>query len=193
MQTDNTDSEIDLNISAVKNLKILNRETVENLGCRFDRTKVVFSIEGYTGKELENILRDDYNIELEMSDQKYGLGMSTLFDSEEDLKSLYTALTEIAKTEQKKESDRTIKNIPKDSLYKKLNLRDAFYSDKETVKLDDAAGRLAGEMLTPYPPGIPLFVPGEEIDSESVEYIKYLIDLGITVQGVEDGKIKVIR
>ncbi len=185
-------------------LKILNRELVESRGYGFDRTKIVFTIVGYTGKELENSLRDDYNIELEMSDQKYGLGMSTIFDSKEDIRALYSALSEMAEKPSKENQIKEygiLDKLTDNSQIKHrsinstgtLNLREAFYSDKEDVDLADASGRLAGEMITPYPPGIPIFVPGEMIDEDSVDYIKYLIGLGITVQGVADGKVKVIK
>jgi arginine decarboxylase len=40
------------------------------------------------------------------------------------------------------------------------------------VSLDKAVGRLAAEFVTPYPPGIPLFVPGERITDELVDYLK---------------------
>ncbi|WP_409252451.1 aminotransferase class I/II-fold pyridoxal phosphate-dependent enzyme [Bacillus sp. SCS-153A] len=65
---------------------------------------------------------------------------------------------------------------------------------KEWISVEDAAGRIAGEMLTPYPPGIPLLYPGEEITKESVKEIKRLMEHGARFQGehlLEKGKISI--
>ena len=68
-----------------------------------------------------------------------------------------------------------------DSLYKekpsihipKISLLpgEAFYENKEWIKLGNALGRVSGDFYTPYPPGIPILVPGEIIDDTTIEYI----------------------
>jgi len=50
--------------------------------------------------------------------------------------------------------------------------RDAFFAAKETVSADNAIGRIAAEQITPYPPGIPVIVPGERITAELLEYLR---------------------
>jgi arginine/lysine/ornithine decarboxylase len=50
--------------------------------------------------------------------------------------------------------------------------RDAFFTAKETVSADNAIGRIAAEQITPYPPGIPVIVPGERITAELLEYLR---------------------
>ena len=47
--------------------------------------------------------------------------------------------------------------------------RDAFYSDSELVNVNDSVGRVSTEIVTVYPPGIPLLVPGEEISQDAIE------------------------
>ena len=47
--------------------------------------------------------------------------------------------------------------------------RDAFYSDSELVNVNDSAGRVSTEIVTVYPPGIPLLVPGEEISRDAID------------------------
>ncbi|WP_421382499.1 aminotransferase class I/II-fold pyridoxal phosphate-dependent enzyme [Bacillus salacetis] len=66
---------------------------------------------------------------------------------------------------------------------------------KEWVSLEEAAGKTAGEMLTPYPPGIPLFYPGEEITEESIQELKWLMAHGARFQGehlLGEGKIRIL-
>lgn len=66
----------------------------------------------------------------------------------------------------------------------------AFYSDKESVPVKEAAGRISGEFVMCYPPGIPILAPGEEITDEITEYILYAKEKGCSMQGTEDPKIE---
>jgi len=50
--------------------------------------------------------------------------------------------------------------------------RDAFFAAKETVRADQAAGRTCAEQITPYPPGIPVIIPGERITAELLDYLR---------------------
>lgn len=68
--------------------------------------------------------------------------------------------------------------------------------DTEFIDLERAAGRVCAESVIPYPPGIPLCLPGEDISEEDVEALQSLKDMGAKVQGGEQlqaGKIKVFK
>lgn len=71
--------------------------------------------------------------------------------------------------------------------------RDAFYAATEMVSLDDAPGRIPAEFVTPYPPGIPLFVPGERITREIVDYLKTASAEGIYAEGCADQSLSTLR
>lgn len=72
-------------------------------------------------------------------------------------------------------------------------LRDAWDSRFEEVILESALGRIAGDFVNLYPPGIPIIVPGEEISRSIISTIKGNMSKGLNVQGIsEDGKIRVI-
>ena len=71
-----------------------------------------------------------------------------------------------------------------------LSPRAAFYSPKETIALSDAVGRTATDIITTYPPGIPLVMPGEIISSEVINYIK---NTHSSVHGVKSGMIEVVK
>lgn len=61
------------------------------------------------------------------------------------------------------------------------------------MPLADAAGRLAGEMVVPYPPGIPLLYPGERISADTVRRLKDLAEAGARFQGAADPRLRTIR
>jgi arginine/lysine/ornithine decarboxylase len=64
-----------------------------------------------------------------------------------------------------------------------LTYREIENKDYKWVNLDEAIGQIAAKMITPYPPGIPLYVEGEEITGGSIEYLKQLFNLGAKFQG----------
>ncbi|OHW61458.1 arginine decarboxylase [Andreesenia angusta] len=179
-------------ISSIAGVKLLGEGDIPR-GTELDKSKIVFSVEGIPGKKLERELRSR-GIELEMSDFRYGVALSTFMDSEDDLKSLAQALEDISLNVVGRENE-TVK-VPK--LYsevpeKNLSQREAFYSEAEKTKLKDSVGKTVASAITPYPPGIPLLVPGEVVEEDTISCIETLIDRGYAVLGVSDGKIDTIR
>ena len=57
--------------------------------------------------------------------------------------------------------------------------RDAFFAAKETVSAGKAVGRICAEQITPYPPGIPVIIPGERITTELVDYLRSGLSAGM--------------
>lgn len=64
--------------------------------------------------------------------------------------------------------------------------RDAYFGPTEMVSADRAAGRVAAEQITPYPPGIPAVVPGERLDAAVIEYLRSGVDAGTTLPDPAD-------
>ena len=71
--------------------------------------------------------------------------------------------------------------------------RDAFYATTEVVPFKEAVGRITAEFVMVYPPGIPIFIPGEIITEENISYIFKNIEIGLPVQGPEDSTLEMIR
>jgi arginine/lysine/ornithine decarboxylase len=71
--------------------------------------------------------------------------------------------------------------------------RDAFFSQFEDVKAKDAVGRIAAEQITPYPPGIPVILPGERINQAVIDYLLTGLEAGMTLPDPADPSLKTIR
>ena len=71
--------------------------------------------------------------------------------------------------------------------------RDAFFGPVETIPASEAAGRIAAEQITPYPPGIPALLPGELIDEPVVEYLRSGLDAGMVIPDAADPSLQTIR
>jgi arginine/lysine/ornithine decarboxylase len=71
--------------------------------------------------------------------------------------------------------------------------RDAFFARAESVKPRDAVGRVSAELVTPYPPGIPVVAPGEVHTEETVEYLEEFVAAGGFVEGATDQGLDTFR
>lgn len=160
----------------------------------YDPTKLIISVKdlGVSGYEVERALRE-YNIEVELSDLYNILCIITPGDSEENCVALVNALTEISCLSISSECRPHIEVILPEIPVLALSPREAFYANTEVVPLKEAAGRIIAEFVMVYPPGIPIFIPGEVISEENITYIYKNQEAGLPVQGPEDETLQHIR
>ncbi|HDJ99981.1 MAG TPA: aminotransferase class V-fold PLP-dependent enzyme, partial [Firmicutes bacterium] len=158
-----------------------------------DSTKVTVNTKGIglTGFEVEEILNKKYNIEIELSDSSNILLFMTPGVTDNEIQRLLGALKDISKMRRKKKEMRLKSpDIPKMALTPK----EAFLGPKELVPIKESEGRVAGNIVSSYPPGLPILVPGEEITKYIIEYILRLEEEGAVIQGLYDKIfIKVVK
>ncbi|QBD85609.1 aminotransferase class I/II-fold pyridoxal phosphate-dependent enzyme [Clostridium tetani] len=183
-------------INKIPGFYCFGKEIVGNPGVfAIDPTKITITCRdlGITGFELDMILSNQYHIQLELSDLYNGLAVGSFGDTKENIDALINALKEISKeyvnNENKKSDFIDIPAIPKQVQIP----RDAFNSEKVVLPLKDSEGRVSGEFLMAYPPGIPVLCPGEIITQEIIDYIQKLKDTGLYVQGTEDLEVNFIK
>ena len=156
----------------------------------FDVTKLaVHTLDvGLAGIEVYDLLRDEYDIQIEFGDFGNFLAYLSIGDRKQDIERLVSALAEIARRFGKEKVDL----MPQEYVDPQVAVspQDAFYADKETVELKDAPGRISGEFVMCYPPGIPILAPGERVTQEIREHIEYAREKGCTLTGAEDLEIR---
>lgn len=158
-----------------------------------DIGKLVISTKnaGITGKELSDILMKHYKLQLEMACGDYALAMFTVGDSDEGYLRMKAALLELDALlagikEENPGELKTFNAVTKVMKGKELiPLAQALEMDLELVKLENVAGRVAGDFINLYPPGTPIVVPGEEITDAVVEVINSYLENDFEVQGVK--------
>lgn len=162
----------------------------------YDPTKITIQVRrlGITGYEAENWLRDNHNIEVEMSDMYNVLCLITAGDNEGTIRVLLDALREMAQEfrGQGKEVKELAVKIP-DIPHLALLPRDAFYGETESIPFKDSADRIIAEFIYVYPPGIPILLPGEVITQENIDYITDHVEVGLPVKGPEDRSVKFVK
>jgi arginine decarboxylase len=162
----------------------------------YDPTKLIISVKdlGITGFEVEKWLRERHNIEVELSDLYNILCIVTPGDTKKEAMILVNALKELAdECEHRAEKREPLQVLLPDIPLLALTPRDAFYAETETILFEESEGRIIAEFVMVYPPGIPIFIPGEIITKENLHYIHKNLEVGLPVQGPEDDEIKTIR
>ena len=159
-----------------------------------DRTKIFISSKelGMTGYELDEMLRMNYNVQVELSNYYGILLICTIGNDRGDFKSLEYALADISLNHISNKNIGYI-DYPMNIPVKELSPREAFYNEKKSVKIYDSIGKICGEYIIPYPPGICLVSPGEIITKEVIDYILVCHQKGMSISGMKDPSLGYIQ
>ncbi len=183
-------------INAIPHLTCVGREKLHSSATYdMDPCKLLISVKdlGITGHDAEEWLRHNANIEVELSDLYNLLCLVTLGDTKKEMNLLINALTRMSQAYDS-EATVTIPNVKAPEIPAlAMSPRDAFYAETEVIPLAQAHDRISAEFIMVYPPGIPIFIPGEVITEDNIKYIQMNIEAGLPVQGPEDATLKNIR
>ncbi len=155
----------------------------------FDTTKLAVYTRGIglTGIEVYDLLRDEYDIQIEFGDLSNMLAYISIGDRIQDIERLVGALADIRRLySQPKSESFTAEYI---SPTVAVSPQKAFYAEKESLPIRETAGRICGESVMCYPPGIPMLAPGEVITQEIIDYILFAKEKGCSMQGPESPDI----
>ncbi len=156
----------------------------------FDPTKLsVHTLDiGLAGIEVYDLLRDDYDIQIEFGDLGNILAYLSIGDRFQEVERLVSALAEIR---------RRFKRDPSGLMTQEYidpivaaSPQEAFYANKISLPLNETQGHICSEFVMCYPPGIPILAPGERITAEILRYIEYAHEKGCQMTGPEDPTIK---
>lgn len=188
-------------LSECKCLRFLPLDDRQDIG----KLVILSAKAGLSGQQIYDILLEKYHLQLEMAAEDHCLAMFTIGDSEEAYERMTKALLAIdrdiaeGKWQRKQEPDG--RETGEASLYQmrpgvRLSLADAWDAEKEEIPLRQAAGRIAGDFVNLYPPGIPILVPGEQVEEIHCRRLAEYSAEGLNVQGVtgkEEHRITVIK
>lgn len=180
--------------AAYSGLRVM--EAADCGGLQLDSTKVTvnFAAWGYTGVEVGELFREA-RVAVELVDAYNVLFLVTYADVTTDYDE---ALARIADVLDKMQAQKraplqlaAAAQVPQTQAV--LPLRDVFYRAKRAVPLAQAAGKICGEQVSFYPPGIPVLLPGELVTEEIIAYCRAQKELGLPVSGPADSSLQTIR
>lgn len=169
-----------------------------------DTTRLVISAKalGITGFALEKILFQRHAVNVELSDYENVLAIVTYANEQEDIDRLVEACEAVSREwldgengilREDKIPDSKMPHFP--ALPEQvMTPRSAYFAKSSRISWKEAIGKVSGQMLAPYPPGIPVIYPGEHITKEVWEYIEHFRAEGRHLHGADgDGKLETIK
>ena len=181
-------------INAIGGYYAYSKELIDGVSvCDFDVTKLSVYTQGIglTGIEVYDLLRDEYDIQIEFGDIGNILAYISIGDRIQDIERLVGALADIKRLYSRDGKDLIAGEYIQPELV--LSPQEAFYSERKSLTLNESVGQVCGEFVMCYPPGIPILAPGERITREIVDYIQFAKERGCSLQGTEDPEVNHIN
>lgn len=156
----------------------------------WDPTRLVFQHRQLRGTTVERRLREEHNLQVEMSDPLNVVCLLTVGHRPADGQRLVEALRSLRDAEpEARPTARPLGEFPQVA----LSPRQAFEQPSQRVPWQQAAGRISAETLTPYPPGVPAVYPGEVLSKGLIERLREEASVGVLLQGAEDAFLNTVR
>jgi arginine decarboxylase len=182
-------------IGATPGLAVMDAEfTGPGKAHEIDPFKVVVDVSGLgiSGYQAVDWLREHHRVNVALADHRRMSIVLTYADRPDTTLPLITALAALAR------AAGDLPRPPRVALPQPVDLeletvmlpRDAFFGRYEHVPAEQAAGRVAAEMITPYPPGVPAVMPGEVITEGVVEYLRTGVAAGMIIPDAADPELK---
>lgn len=151
----------------------------------FDVTKLaVYTRDiGLAGIEVYDLLRDEYDIQIEFGDISNILAYISIGDRIQDIERLVGALADIKRLYQQPKKNVFLSEYIAPKVV--TTPQHAFYAEKVCLPISETVGKVCAEFVMCYPPGIPILAPGEQITQKLIEYIQFAKEKGCSMQGPE--------
>ncbi|MFI6934123.1 aminotransferase class I/II-fold pyridoxal phosphate-dependent enzyme [Streptomyces sp. NPDC050287] len=179
-------------------LRPMGQEVVEEgLAASFDPLKLVIDVRklGISGMQAAEWLRAHQHVDVGGSDTCRISASITYADDDETEKLLMDALRALVDNADSIERQPPV-HLPEPSvleLEQAMLPREAFFAEVDHVPAERAAGRIAAEMISPYPPGVPVIAPGEVITDEVLDYLRSGVEHGVLIPDAADPTIETLR
>ncbi|MES2201340.1 MAG: aminotransferase class I/II-fold pyridoxal phosphate-dependent enzyme [candidate division FCPU426 bacterium] len=185
-------------INDIAGLRCFGREVIGLAGIHdLDETKLTVAVGGLgmSGYEVALILNKRFNIQVEYADLFSVFLLVSFGNTDYEIRKLRDAFRYVAhKAAGRRKRPAPFRwGLPAFQPRPAMNPRKALFSGTQRLPTQKAIGRIAAESMAPYPPGIPLIVPGERITKEAIDYLLMVKDAGARIQGPQDASLKTIK
>ncbi|TMD95207.1 MAG: ornithine decarboxylase, partial [Chloroflexi bacterium] len=181
-------------LARIPGVGVMGREIVGRSGVfDLDETKVVVDVQALnlSGFAAADWLIHECEMPMELADHRRVVALLTLADDDRSVDRLIAGFEAMAAAAATMPARGTMAIPAVESLFTDalLTPRDAFFAPRSVTALDDAEGRIAGESVTPYPPGIPAVVPGERWTRSIIRYLRTGLEHGMHIAEAADPKL----
>jgi arginine/lysine/ornithine decarboxylase len=185
-------------IDGIDGMHVLEQELVhEEASHELDISHILIDLDrlGISGYQAADWLREHERIDMGTSDHRRIEAVLSVADGDDTAGRLITALEHLADAAPQLPKPSAVQ-LPR---WEDLDLetamlpRDAFFGPVEVVPVQEAVGRIAAEQITPYPPGIPVALPGERINQAVVDYLTSGVSAGMVLPDPGDPTLQTVR
>jgi lysine decarboxylase len=179
-------------LSKISGLRLLTHPVQALPGFQYlDPTRLTVDVSqwGLTGFEVDEILRQEFQVTAELPTLRQLTFIITFGNTVQDLEALWQAFT-ILGDRYSLLSNPLLTLPPLPHSPSLLSPRAAFFAETETVSQKAAIARISAELICPYPPGIPVLIPGEVITEEAINYLQQVMKLGGMISGCQDDSLE---
>ena len=186
-------------IAQIPHLSVL--ELAIQPGCEdLDPTRLTIDVSklGITGFAADEILHEQLDVTCELPLLHHLTFIISLGNTEADIRQLITACKKLSSLHPHPTPLHLCAPAPlrprtSAAQISPITPRQAYFATTETTPIEQARDRLCGESICPYPPGIPLLMPGEIITKEAIAYLKEILNAGGTITGCNDPTLQTIQ
>jgi arginine/lysine/ornithine decarboxylase len=188
-------------LDAVAGVRVMGREVLDgDARCALEDTKIFFEMSdlGVNGYEADDWLEREQKLSMGLSDNRHLLAGFTVGNDSRSTRKLVSGVKALAAWAKEGGKDRKgpVKDLPRIRELRTeqvLTPSEAFFAPAKHVPLRKATGRVAAEMVSPYPPGIPRVLPGERITAAHVQYFEAGLRAGFFVMDPSDMTLRTLR
>ncbi len=181
-------------INSIDGFYAYGRELIDGVNVfDYDVTKLCVYTQdmGLAGIEVYDLLRDEYDIQIEFGDIGNIMAYISIGDRIQDIERLVGALEDIKRLHAKPAGCQNFTDfvIP-EVVY---SPQKPFHAEKETLPIKDTVGRVSAEFVMCYPPGIPILAPGELVSQKIIDHILFAREKGCSLQGAADPVVDFLK
>lgn len=180
-------------LTKIPGIKVFNFQSADGFKS-FDLTRLTIDVTGlgFTGYEADEILHAELSVTCELPLEKTLTFILTFGNTEQDIWQLVDGVKRLGdrqptfpyQQQSHVYQPKALHNLPE------LTPRQAFYTDTKTVPITESIGKICAELICPYPPGIPLLMPGEKITLAIIQQLQLILELNGTITGAADPELK---
>lgn len=182
-------------INRLQHIYCFTQGEIRAKGYDLDVTKLTLNVTrtGLDGHDVEHRLAFEYGVQVDCADLFNLIAIMGTGTTRRDIEKLVSALEDIDRKEPGQETNWVLQ-LPSLSTEMAMTPRDVFLQLRsKRVPLSKAAGQISAQTLTPYPPGIPVLIPGERITKEIQDFLLDLANKKVRVSGQETDTLRTVK
>jgi arginine decarboxylase len=185
-------------VARIEGYELLDERVIGTGGAfELDPLKIVIDVSalGITGFQSTEWLRAECHLDLGAADTRRMLAQLTHGDDDHTEQRLIEGLRRLREHADQLEKQPPVRLPEPGDLELEIAMlpRDAFFARAEQVPIDQAAGRIAAELLSPYPPGVPVAAPGEVLTQGALDYLSSGLSAGMLIPDAADASLQTLR